>query len=69
MFKFIKENYVNILTVFIYTLLASLVYGIWTYISWQLWYVTMFIVLLIVIAGIVIGYFWIKSEIKGKLNK
>lgn len=66
MLKLLKENYVNICIVFVYTVLADLVYGIWSYSAWQLWYVSFIIVLLITVAGCFIGFFWIKFEIKKK---
>ncbi|MDE5856112.1 MAG: hypothetical protein K2H06_03595, partial [Anaeroplasmataceae bacterium] len=53
----------------VYTILASLVYGIWSYSAWHLWYVTLIIVIVIVGIGSVIGYFWIRSEIKKNLPK
>lgn len=66
MLQNLKENYFNICLTFVYTLLASLVYGIWSYSAWHLWYVTFIIVLVICGIGSVIGYFWIKSEIRKK---
>ncbi|MDE5546865.1 MAG: hypothetical protein K2M84_01750 [Anaeroplasmataceae bacterium] len=64
MLEHIKNNYVNICIAIVYTILASLVYGIWSYSAWHLWYVTLIIVIAIVGIGSVIGYFWIRSEIK-----
>ncbi len=64
MIELIKKNLLNISIVFVYTLLACLVYGIWSYSAWELWYVTMIIVFLFAGAGCTIGYFWLKSEIK-----
>ena len=64
MLEHIKNNYVNICIAIVYTILASLVYGIWSYSAWHLWYVTLIIVIVIVGIGSVIGYFWIRSEIK-----
>lgn len=66
MLQILKENYFNICLIFVYTLLASLVYGIWSYSAWHLWYVTFIIVLVICGIGSVIGYFWITSEIRKK---
>ncbi len=68
MLKIIKENYVNICIAMVYTVVADLVYGIWSYTAWQKWYWTMIIVLIITIVGCVISYFWIKSEITKKQN-
>lgn len=62
MLEIFKRNYLNILIAFFYTIIATLVYGIWSYSAWHLWYVTFIIVLAILIVGIIIGYFWIKSE-------
>ena len=66
MLKILKEQFNRILQCFIYTLLMCLVYGIWSYKAWNLWYVTLIIVLVIVAIGVVISYFWIKSGIKEK---
>ncbi len=60
--KIIKDNYINLCIALVYTVIASLVYGIWSYAAWHLWYVTFIIVLVITIAGCIITYFWIKSE-------
>ncbi len=62
MLEYIKKNYLTIIIVFFYTMIASLVYGIWSYSAWHLWYVSLIIILALVVAGITIGYFWIKSE-------
>ncbi|MDE6047924.1 MAG: hypothetical protein K2F56_04775 [Anaeroplasmataceae bacterium] len=64
MLEHIKNNYVNICMAIVYTILASLVYGIWSYSAWHLWYVTLIIVIVIVGIGSVIGFFWIRSEIR-----
>lgn len=64
MLEHIKNNYVNICVAIVYTTIASLVYGIWSYSAWHLWYVTFIIVIFIVGIGFVIGYFWIRSENK-----
>ncbi|MBD5390746.1 hypothetical protein HDR67_01930 [bacterium] len=66
MLQHLKENYFNICLTLVYTILASLVYGIWSYSSWHLWYVTFIIVFVIFVIGAVIGYFWIRSEIRKK---
>lgn len=63
MIQFLKKNWFNMCLVVVYTALASLVYGIWSYSAWHLWYVTFIIVLVITCIGCVIGYFWLKSEI------
>lgn len=64
MLEHIKNNYVNISIAIVYTVIASLVYGIWSYSAWHLWYVTLIIVLVIVGIGTCIGFFWIRSEIR-----
>lgn len=69
MVELIKKNYVNICIASVYTLIACLVYGIWSYSAWELWYVTFIIVLAIVAIGFVIGFFWIRSEIKNSQPK
>ena len=69
MLEQIKENYVNISIASVYTILAMLVYGIWSYSAWRLWWVTMLIVIILLVAGSVISFFWIKSEIKANQNK
>lgn len=69
MLEYIKKNYLTIIIVFFYTMIASLVYGIWSYSAWHLWYVTLLIVLALVAIGMTIGYFWIKSENAKKIKQ
>lgn len=69
MLEQIKENYVNICIALVYTILAMLVYGIWSYSAWHLWWATMLIVLVILGIGFVISFFWIKGEVKSKKEK
>lgn len=69
MLKIMKENYVNICIAVVYTVVADLVYGIWSYTAWQKWYWTMIIVLAITMVGCVISFFWIKGEITKKQGK
>lgn len=64
MLEFIKKHFYNICITFVYTLLACLVYGIWSYSAWNLWYVTLIIVVLLVVVGSLCGYIWIKKEIQ-----
>ena len=64
MWNFIKNNYFKLCIIIAYTIIACLVYGIWTYSAWTLWYVTLIIVIAICILGAVIGYIWLKSENK-----
>ncbi|MDE7264154.1 MAG: hypothetical protein K2N64_05795 [Anaeroplasmataceae bacterium] len=69
MLEHIKKNYVNICIAIVYTIIACLVYGIWSYSAWQLWYVTFIIVLVIIAVGFGIGYVWIHSEIQNRQPK
>jgi ABC-type polysaccharide/polyol phosphate export permease len=64
MLDIIKKQFNKILQAFIYTLLLCLIYGIWSYKAWNLWYVTLIIVLVIIGLGFVVSYLWIKSEVK-----
>ena len=64
MLEFIKKYCYNICVTFVYTLLACLVYGIWSYSAWNLWYVTLIIVICCVIVGVNCGYFWVSKEFK-----
>lgn len=64
MLNFIKEQFNRLLLCLVYTVIASLIYGVWTWKLWQLWYVTLIIVLVIVAIGVVISYLWIKSDLK-----
>lgn len=64
--KKIKENYLNVCIAAAYTIIACLVYGIWSYKSWHLWYVTILIIVFIIIIGCVVGFIWIRSEIHKK---
>ena len=66
MITLIKNNYVNICIALVYSVLACLVYGIWSYSAWHLWYVTLIVVLFILAVSAVISYFWLKSEIMHK---
>lgn len=66
MFEIFKQHFNKIFQVIVYTTLLCLIYGIWSWTAWNLWFVTMIIVLAIVAAGTVVGYFWIKSQIKSE---
>lgn len=61
MLEIIKKYRYNISIVFAYTLIADLVYGVWSYSLWQSWYISLIIVIVITIIGGVVGWFWIKS--------
>ena len=67
MLNFLKKYCYNICIVSVYTLLACLVYGVWSYSLWQLWYVTLIIILAFIAIGVVFGYFWILN-LKKKEN-
>ena len=64
MLEVFKKQFNKILQALIYTILLCLIYGIWTWKAWNLWYVTLIIILVIIAVGIAVSYFWIKSEIK-----
>ena len=64
MLTIIKEQFNKIIQCIIYIVLMASIYGVWTWSLWNLWYVTLIIVLVIVAAGLVISYFWIKSGLK-----
>ena len=60
--EFIKKNLKKLLLVLAYTITACVVYGYWFQVLWNRWYITLITVLLIVIAGCVIGYFYTKEK-------
>lgn len=60
----IKKQYKNLILIAAYIIAASLVYGIWFNSIWHLWYINLITVFVIVAVGCVIGYFYLKSEIK-----
>ena len=64
MFKILKEQFNKVLQCFIYTLIMCLIYGVWSYKAWNLWYVTLIIVIGIIALGVTVSYLWIKSEVK-----
>ena len=64
MLEVLKKQFNKIFQAVVYTTLLSLIYGIWSFKAWNLWYVTLLIVIAIVAIGVVVSYFWIKSEIK-----
>lgn len=63
-----KKYYFNIIIILAYIIIACLVYGIWFQALWNLWYVTLITIVLIIAVGFVIGYFYIKSLIKKNEN-
>ena len=64
MLDFIKKHCYELMVTFVYTLLACLVYGIWSYSAWELWYVSVIIVIVILLIGVVCGYLWISIKNK-----
>ena len=64
MLKILKEQFNKVLQCFIYTLIMCLIYGIWSYKAWNLWYVSLMIVVAIIALGVTVSYLWIKSEVK-----
>ena len=64
MLEVLKKQFNKIFQAVVYTTLLCLIYGIWSFKAWNLWYVTLLIVIAIVAIGAVVSYFWIKSEIK-----
>lgn len=61
-----KKQYKNILLVLGYIIVACIVYGVWVHSVWNLWYVDFIVVLAVLAAGITVGYFYIKSELKNE---
>ena len=66
MLTLIKEQFNKIIQALIYTALACTIYGVWSWKAWNLWYVTLLIIIAFIAVGVVISYFWIKSEVKQK---
>lgn len=64
MLEVLKKQFNKIFQAVVYTTLLCLIYGIWSFKAWNLWYVTLLIVIAIVAIGVVVSYFWIKSETK-----
>jgi hypothetical protein len=64
MLEVLKKQFNKIFQAVVYTTLLCLIYGIWSFKAWNLWYVTLLIVIAIIAIGVVVSYFWIKSEIK-----
>ena len=63
---FIKKYYLNMILVLIYTGMAMTVYIIWFDSLWHLWYVDFITAVVIAIAGGILGYMYIRSEMKNK---
>lgn len=68
MFDLIKKYYLNILLVIIYTAIAMTVYIVWFDSLWHLWYIDFITGVIIFSIGCVLGYFYVKSEMKKNTN-
>ncbi len=64
MIDFVKKYYLNILLVVFYTAIAMTVYIIWFDSLWHLWYIDLITGVIIFAIGCVLGYFYVKSEVK-----
>ena len=64
MIDFIKKYYLNILLVVFYTAIAMTVYIIWFDSMWHLWYIDLITGIVIFAIGCVLGFFYVKSEVK-----
>ncbi len=62
--EILKKIYKKLLLVIAYTIIASFVYGFWFHSLWHLWYVTLITIVVVFIIGAVIGYFYIKPDLK-----
>lgn len=60
----IKKQYKNLILIAAYIIAAALVYGIWFNSIWHLWYINLITIVVIVAIGCLIGYFYLKSEMK-----
>lgn len=63
-----KNEYKNILLVIAYTIVALVVYCVWFQSIWHRWYITLLTGFVVAILGCVVGYFYIKSDIKAKIK-
>lgn len=66
--EFIKREYKNLILVFAYIVIANLAYIIWFQDLWGLWYIDLITAIVITALGVLLGYFYIKSEEKKKLE-
>ena len=64
MLELFKKYSYNIFITLAYTIIAALVYGVWSFNAWQLWYVTTIIVVVILAIGVFCGWLWIKHDSK-----
>lgn len=64
MIDFVKKYYLNILLVVFYTAIAMTVYIIWFDSLWHLWYIDVITGIVILAIGCVLGFFYVKSEVK-----
>ena len=65
----LKKIYKKLLLVIIYTIIACTVYGYWFQALWGKWYITLITVVIIVAAGAVIGYLYMKNDLKPKTEE
>ena len=63
-----KNEKKNLILVFAYTVIALVVYCVWFQSWWHLWYVTLLTGIGVVIIGDLVGYFYIKADIKAKYS-
>ncbi len=62
--EMLKKIYERLVVGVSYTLVACLVYGYWFNYQWGKWYLTLMIIVIILIAASIIGYFYIKKLLK-----
>ena len=62
--KLFTDHWKELSIVFVYIVVASLVYVVWFNSLWGLWYVNLITVLAIIAIGVVIGLFYIRGKIK-----
>ena len=62
--EILKKIYKKLLLVLSYTVIASFVYGYWFHNLWGLWYVTLITIIAIFGIGALIGYFYVRNDLK-----
>lgn len=65
----IKSNYKDILLVIGYIIVAEMIYVVLANYLWAKWYINLIVAIIILVIGIVIGIFYVKSVINEKKNK
>lgn len=65
----IKSNYKDILLVIGYIIVAEMIYVVLANYLWGKWYINLIVAIIILVIGIVIGIFYVKSVINEKKNK